>query len=238
MKTSDEQLIQRGFLADSAECLNSNTDTRQLLALLAGNVATDRSLAARLIGIQQDELFIEPLCHALCVEGKLYSKLEICNALVTFGLKSVSPLVELLGFIGKNQYKIVADKPFNKDSYPLPRDIAARCLIRIGSSAIPTLFDKIENGGLAQVSEAIDAVGFIHFYQAESECFEPLSLCFDRFKTSELIRWKIIRAMSGCAEAKDFLMELLNNESHSMVKFEIDRSLRLMDKKHAFQNEN
>lgn len=228
MKTGDQQLSNRGFLAEGIENQHLDIDSKQLLPLLTSQKPTDRSLAARLIARKQDVAFIDPLGVALCCERKLYCKLEICNALVSYGEKSVFLLVGLLGRIGNNQHKFVADKPFRKDSYPLPRDIAARCLIRVGWVALPELFDIVRNGKVDVVSEALDAIGFINFYEPMTACFDLIIECFDRHDDSELIKWKCIRALSGCSEAKAFLLKLKRVENNNIIKHEIDRSLRLL----------
>lgn len=230
MKTDDERLSKRGFLAVGAEMPYQHIDSEQLLLWLASDVPIERTRAARVIAAKQDGVFIKPLIAALIVERKLYSKLGICDALVSFGEDSILPLTHQLGRIGSNQYKDIADKPFKKDSYPLPRDIAARTLIRIGVSALPALFDVVKNGGVNQISEAIDAVGFINFYENEPECFDWLESCYYSYEDNELIRWKIVRAMSGCTKAKGFLLQLQKVEQHIMFRQEIDRSLRLSER--------
>lgn len=228
MKTDDLQLRNRGFLADGFENEYLDIDSKQLLLLLTSGKPIDRSLAARLIGRKQDLAFIKPLGAALCNERKLYSKLEICNALVGYGEDSVTLLTSLLGEIGNNQHKFIAEKPFKKDSYPLPRDIAARCLIRVGLVAMPELFSIVRNGKMDVVSEAIDAIGFIHFYEPMPTCFDLIIECFDVYQESELIKWKCVRALSGCSQARVFLLKLEKIENNRFIQQEIARSLRLI----------
>lgn len=227
LKTNEELLSKRGLLAKGAEDQYQNLDFEQILTLLTSKTATDRTLAARLIGITRDVACIEPLITALTVEQKLYSKLGICKTLEAYGQESVLPLVQQLGKIGDNQHQDLSDEPFRKDSYPLPRDIAARTLVRMGLVAVPALLEALENGDVKRVSEAIDAIGFINFYETVPECYEHILTCYRLHKKHELIRWKCIRAMSGCAEAEDFLLELQKVETHPIMKFEIERSLRL-----------
>ncbi len=94
-----------------------------------------------------------------------------------------------------------------KSSYPLPRDIASRTLVRIGEIALAELSIVISSGNKNQISEAVDAIGFICYYNFNSEFFVKLKDCYLRNNECDLIRWKIIRAMSGFPESITFLRE-------------------------------
>lgn len=228
MKSKQEDLAKRGYLKQVAES-NTYTLTEKIL-LLKSNIAIDRTLGARLLSKSIDSP-VEELIKALKVEKKLYTKIEICNALVLQGEKSVKNLIAELGKIGSNQHKCVPEKQFGKDNYPIPRDIVGRTLAGIGKSAIPELLEVLENNEEKQLSEAIDTIGYICFYDYQPEVFEKLKKCYIKYIHNDLICWKIVRAMSGFTESVAFLSEQKDLIHNDWIKKEIARSLRLIEKR-------
>jgi hypothetical protein len=83
------------------------------------------------------------------MKKKLYTKIAICEAIEAYGVSSLPYLVPLLGKIGNNQHKKAGFYDLDKKSYPLPRDIAARIIIRIGEPALPLLEDILLNGTIS-----------------------------------------------------------------------------------------
>lgn len=166
----------------------------------------------------------------------MYPKIEISNTLISFGKSSVKPLIKLLGKIGSNQHKTVPDKEFKKDSYPLPRDIAGRTLAHIGKVALSELLKSFETLDLEQKSEAIDTIGFICFYDYQTEAYDILKKCYKQNSESELIKWKIIRAFSGFTESVSLLEMEYKNLLNGRLRKEVDRSLFLIknDSKRRF----
>lgn len=230
MRSSNEDLERRGFLAEGEEIPFINLANSLKLQLLKSQIPKERTLGARLAkGI--GESAISALIAALKVEKKLYPKIEICNTLVEFGIIAVKPLIQQLGQIGNNQHKDIPNKAFEKDSYPLPRDIAARTLAHIGIVALPSLLKVLEEENLSRLSEAIDAIGFICFYNHQPEVSEKLISCYKSNIGNDLICWKLIRAMSGFPESKEFLMKQRNISADPMIIQEIDRSIRLLNKR-------
>ena len=147
MKSKQEQLISRGYLAEGmkSEYLDKSFDEK--IDLLKSNVPTDRTLGARLLANSMNDKAIDSLINALRVENKLYPRIEICNSLVSCGQHSIKPLIKILGKVGTNQHKRAPEKKFKKDSYPLPRDIASRTLVRFGKAALNEL-EKTLNAGI------------------------------------------------------------------------------------------
>ena len=230
MKSSNEDLDSRGFLVEGEEIAFVNLHNYQKLELLRSSIPKERSLGARLaksIG----EPSVSELIEALKVEKKLYPKIEICNTLVGFGEISIKPLIEHLGQIGNNQHKDIPTKAFEKDSYPLPRDIAARTLAYIGKDALPDLLKVLVEDDFSKLSEAIDAVGFICFYNYQLDIYCKLIACYKSNIGNDLIRWKLVRAMSGFPESLEFLMEQRAICVDLAIKQEIDRSIRLINKR-------
>jgi len=230
MKRKIEQIENRGFIAPEIENKYLDTTFEQRIVLLKSKLPTDRTLGARLLTKNSDLSTIDYLIEALIKEKKLYSKIEICNSLVSFGINAVIPLIGLLGQIGNNQHREVPKIDFKKDNYPLPRDIASRTLIRIGAKAIPDLLKVLDSNNLIKLSEAIDTIGFICFYEPQINVFGFLIKCFDSHVDNNLIKWKIFRAMSAFPESESFLrrqLQLINEP----LQLEIERSLSLIKKR-------
>ena len=228
MKSTKKQLNNRGYLPEGAEHKYFDISFDEKIKLLQSKIPADRTLGARLSAGSKDSKTVAYLINALKKEKKLYSKIEICNTLVSFGLMSVKPLTAILGIIGTNQHKTVPEKEFKKDNYPLPRDIAGRTLAKIGKIALPELLEVLKNGNEKQISEAVDAVGFICFYESKPEIYSILTECYSKHTQNNLIKWKIIRAMSGFSESITFLQEQII-ENYRLRK-EIKRSLSLIKK--------
>lgn len=230
MKSNPKQLESRGFVTEGAENAYLTTTLEQRVAMLKSSEPTTRTLGARLLAESGDAAAISYLIATLASEQKLYTKLEISRSLASFGERAVAPLVGLLGVVGDNQHTEADGKAFNKRSYPLPRDIAARTLVRIGSIALPELLKVVEDNDLTKLSEAIDAIGFICFYEPQQGIFKSLKMCFDRNAGNDLIQWKIIRAMSALPESEPFLTALLPT-CGERLRTEVERSLSLLSKR-------
>src|SRR3989339_1201627 len=168
MKSTKVALAQRGFVDDEFVKSFANKNIKELITLLQSNVPQERTAAAKILGAKKEKSAIKHLCLALEKEKSLYSKISISNALSNIGEAAIPSLIKLLGKIGNNQHKAPPAKPFRKKSYPLPRDIAARTIIRIGETALPYLEECLIVGSEAQISEAIDAIGHIAFYSKNS----------------------------------------------------------------------
>ncbi|MFT5859663.1 MAG: hypothetical protein ACI865_001767 [Flavobacteriaceae bacterium] len=229
MTLKQEQLQARGFISDEVKFDGVSFD--ETVDLLKSSVASERTMGARILSNHRTEKAVDHLINALRIERKLYSKIEMCNSLVELNELSINPLIMCLGYMGSNQHKIVPEREFLKDSYPLPRDIVGRTLVRIGGRAIPELLLKLETDNLIVLSEVIDAIGHINFYAKAENIYGALKRCYNRNKSEDLIKWKIIRAFSGINESEDFLKELLGEMENDRLKREIERSLRLIEKR-------
>ena len=232
MKSKQEQLISRGYLAKGMKSEYPDKSFDEKIDLLQSKAPTDRTLGARLLANSKNDKAIDYLIDALRVEKKLYPKIEICDSLVSCGQHSIKPLIKILGKVGTNQHKRVTVKEFKKDSYPLPRDIAGRTLVRFGQAALNELEKMLNSRDKKQLSEAIDAVGFICFYDCKPEIYAKLRDCYSKNSQNDLIQWKIIRAMSGFTESEPFLQEQKQIIHNERLQKEIGRSLLLI-KKHC-----
>jgi hypothetical protein len=226
MKSNVEKLESRGFIADGKEKAYSDTSLEQRIELLKSDLPFERTLGAKLLAFYPDLTAMDYLLEALKKETKLYSKIEICNSLVSFGKDAVIPLIHLLGEIGDNRHAAIPETDFKKKSYPLPRDIAGRTLIRIGTVALPDLILALKSRDGSSISELIDVIGFICFYDPQPNLFGELKDCFYRNEQDELIKWKLFRAMSSFHGSRLFLEE--QKEDNARLKCEIERSLSLL----------
>jgi len=224
-----ENKADRGYVAKGDEINYAKRSNDELIDLLKSRIAIERTIGARLLGIRGD-VSVEYLLTAIKTEQKLYPRLEICRSLARIGEPSIKGLVQLLGVIGNNQYQTPSEEPFLKESYPLPRDIAARTLIRIGLVALPVLCGVLVEDHPAKISEAIDAIGFICSKGGADQCLKTLMTCYNKFKNNDLLRWKLIRAMSSFPESLIFLEKHLSVEKNPAIQQEIKRSIRIINK--------
>jgi hypothetical protein len=228
MKSTIKQLESRGYVGETIEKKYSDLSSEDLIVLLKSNIPVERTVAARLLFMNPEIQVIKSLIEALAREKKLYPKIEICNSLVAFGKKSVKPLISLLGKVGNNQYRKIPDTSFKKKNYPLPRDIVARTLIRIGEPALTDLLTCLKSDDLDMLSEAIDAIGYICYYKYHLYVYSALEERFNKGYLNDLIRWKLYRAMSAFPESSGFLVKQSMINRNERLSIEIDRSLKLI----------
>ena len=232
MKSSIDELAKRGFITDDYKNQFKNYPIDKLETLLKSENPLERTASATLLGELKSNTSISNLCKSLQKEKKLYTKIAITEALANIGVESIPYLVELLGKIGDNQHREPEKKPFNKKSYPLPRDIIARTITKIGKYALAYLENVLKNGEISQISEAIDAIGFITFYSKDMRSLQTLKECLQKNHTNILIKWKIIRAFQSfpLEEVKNYLQNEKLKTNEQYITIEIERSLKQIDK--------
>ncbi|MCD4721851.1 MAG: hypothetical protein K8S13_18630, partial [Desulfobacula sp.] len=111
-------------------------DESELLSFLHSEKAVERSCAVINLRKYHNTTVVDKLCHQLVIEKKLYTRIALCETLAECAELSIEPLIGLLGQIGKNQETKIPETGFYKVSYPLPRDIAARTICRLGIIAV------------------------------------------------------------------------------------------------------
>lgn len=228
MRSRSRALDKRGYPDEALEKHLGNEKTDGLIKCLEGAVARERTAAARILGRRKDPSSIVPLCDALAVEKALYSRIAISEALGEIGIAALPFLVDLLGKIGQNQHQRLPGKNFNKIHYPLPRDIVARTIIKIGQPALPALEKVLQEGEKRRISEAIDAIGYIAFYTQDHTSLRSLLHCLERYRNDELIVWKIIRAFESypMPEVMICLEKIRSGSKNQALVREAERSLR------------
>lgn len=238
MKSSEEQLIKRGKIENNDIEKYIHSTKESLIEGLKSKEACERSIAARILGekhINHEEI-IHMLCEILKKEKKLYTKNEICNALSMADENSVSIMSNYLGAIGNNQHKELPDKKFNKSSYPLPRDIIARTMVRMNIKILPELLDILEGNDINKIREVIDTIGFLSFYnkvESPEYILQKLICCLNTYKDDNIIRWKVIRALESFDYeiSIDILEQFVDDEEEEMIKIEAIRSLEIIQKR-------
>jgi hypothetical protein len=227
MKSTETQLISRGFLSedDYNQLIGRNNS---LDKLIGSHIPSERTLAIRIIKQDKDKSHIPLLVEILQKEKKLYTKIELCECLVEFGTLSIPFLIPYLGKIGTNQHKTVALVDVNKKTFPLPRDIVARIIIRIGSPALPHLRNVLITKNRTALLEVIDAIGHIAFTTNDYSLENDLLQLYSSKQNDDLIKWKLIRCFQSFESNKiiDLLSEIVElDENGDILKREAERSL-------------
>jgi hypothetical protein len=232
MKSTDEQLKNRGFVFYEDMILYENYTEHELVKLLQDKEAYKRTIAIRLLSKCDKENYIKTFCERLKIENKLYTKIELCNVLEKYHEKAIPYLVPLLGTIGKNQHKKPEIVDINKKSYPLPRDIVGRILIRIGPKTFPELKKIImDNKNINQIMETIDVIGHITLNYKNYEMENILTEYYKNNTGNEFIEWKIIRAfqLSNSKEIKTILENIIKTHRNKIIIEEAKRSIERME---------
>jgi HEAT repeat protein len=201
----------------------------ELIHLLDDLQPQNRAAAARLLGERRCADAVDALCARLAAEKALYARLAVGEALAAIGLPALPGLISLLGKIGDNQYHAVPDAGFYKKSYPLPRDLAARVLIRMGGAALPMLEEAVRNGERSSTLESVDAIGHIAFNAKNIRSQGVLLDLYRRSSGDTLLRWKLIRAFQSfpSAEVREILEEIIQHDSNPIMRSDALRSLSL-----------
>ena len=197
MKSNLEQLKKRGYVEDKDLFKYENLSKNELLELLNSKVATKRTIGAKLLNSFQEPAVMNSLINRLIIEDKLYTKIAISESLGSFGEEASKELIQHLGNVGNNQHKSLPDKKFKKKNYPLPRDIIARTICKIGKSALNSLKNCLYNGDYNQILEAIDSIGYISYYEDDLTLEKDIINMIEKYKNDELMVWKLVRALQS-----------------------------------------
>ena len=210
------QKVNRGYVEGEKE-IKPFYDLRkeQLIELFESDVATDRTIAIRCL--HKGKLFtkedIKYLCESLMNEKKLYVRLEIEKVLTDIGAENLPVLISYLSLIGNNRH-LSRGKTSLKKSYPLPRDIIARIIghFDLENVNVDTLYEMMFTLERNQLSEMIDGIGFLTFYNPSlsTEVYFNRMKLFVRSKYlgDDLIMWKFYMycsAFSKIKECREFL---------------------------------
>lgn len=233
MKSTPSQLESRGYLSD--EDFRNYSDRKDIDNLIKSRFPIERTAGVRLIALNGEKRYLEVLCSLLAAEKKLYTKIEICDSLVKYGEDAVPYLFPLLGRIGSNRHKEIANIDLNKKSYPLPRDIAARVLVRIGPAVLKAIEALDPAGQEIDISELIDVIGHITFYSRDYRCEKMLLKLYSENQENEIIKWKIIRAFQSfnSGDVTRILKDVANGSESEILAREGERSLNRIKERSA-----
>jgi hypothetical protein len=236
MKSSDSQLKSRGKITiEDLQHYNNHTKI-ELLEMIKSKEAYKRTIAVKLLSEKNDlnDDLIRLFLHTLTQEKKLYTKIELCDALSKGEVESAKIMVEYLGKIGSNQHRVLPINGFNKNSYPLPRDIIARTLAHMNEEILPVLLDVLKTNSTLAIREVIDAIGFICYYHkihSNSQIIDALILCLKDNYNDDITRWKMVRAFESfnVMNVIKILMSIEQNDSQLVIRNEAKRSLRVIN---------
>ena len=222
-----EKRQQRGQISTDEIKHYSDLSVNHLLELLRSQNAQERTIGATIIGNRKLTELALSLCESLRTETQLYSRIAMSESLGKMGEQTVTPLVSLLGKIGTNQETSLPLKYFNKRSYPLPRDLAARTLTKLGIIAIPELIKTIKSNDGFETQQAIDALGSIVNRTNDKSSLPVILNALTNYSTNEITTWKIVRALSGFKfiEAISPLLLILQSRSEAAIRWEAIRSI-------------
>ncbi|MEL7671583.1 MAG: HEAT repeat domain-containing protein [Methanobacterium sp.] len=201
-------------------------EAEHLIEMLNSDNPPERTIAATILGNRRDEKGILSLCDSLKKEKALYSRIAMSEALGKMGETAVPPLIKLLGQIGNNQEKELPEKYFNKKSFPLARDMAARTIVKIGKPATPYLIEVVEKQNDYILQQAVDALGGIAAKTCDRSALPVLLNGLD--SNNEITLWKIIRSLSGfkhSSEALPPLLNILESDYNAAIIWESARTL-------------
>ncbi|MBN2401778.1 MAG: hypothetical protein JXN64_05210 [Spirochaetes bacterium] len=232
MKSSSEVLLSRGFIKESEVSENFDINRNVLCKQLKSKIPAERTKAAMIAGKMKIRELVPHLINALKIEKKLYCKIAIQKALISLKEVSIEKLIPCLGIIGKNQHRKLPSKPFEKNNYPCPRDIAARTLIYCGLDVIHMLLKKWKRLSRYQMLEAIDVIGHISFYEKNTDALPLLFELYENNKNDNVMIWKIIRAFSAFNDKRviSILNKIINENCLLPNIREAERSLRIIKK--------
>lgn len=206
------------------------SNEQELLSLLKSKFPVERTCAAMLLGKYLNPTVVDQLCFQLTIEKSLYTKIALTETLAKEPALSLEPLIGLLGKIGHNQETEIPEVGFYKVSYPLPRDISARTICRLGDVAIMPLENFMRTSqDMKAITQAIDAYGHI-VYSRKIKCSSSvLQELYVKHPENNFLQYKIARCLSGIHDkwATVYLVDLLQTGSPGL-RLEALRSLRLL----------
>ncbi|MGL4382848.1 MAG: hypothetical protein ACRCTA_03930 [Bacilli bacterium] len=233
MKSDIHSLETRGWIEDNkVNPFTSLADKELLDIFIHSKIALERSYAVVRVHDLSNEMTIEIL-RCLAVEKALYTKIYMCEKLQSGNAETALLMIPYLGKIGMNQHKEVPRIPSKKSSYPLARDIIARALSKMDEHVISTLSEALEqlNNNEEQLSELIDAIGYIAFYTTrinKDKVYKYIIESMKKHSDNNLITWKFLTCLSAFPQALGVLEYYCDNAEINILRLEAQRSRKLI----------
>lgn len=236
MKSSSEKLKGRGYINNLDLSEYSIFTTEELYHLADSKLAFERTIAFHLLAQKiniNEKRFVALLLSKLKREKELYTKIEICSILEKGNKDTCRMITEYLGKIGDNQHQEIPETVSKKNSFPLPRDIIARILGRMNPENIEVLLEILKSGDVFQISEDLDAIGFMVFYNRSLETYDNfvcIKEAIEAHKHIPLIVWKGVLCLSAfrLEETRKYLLDLQKDVLNYTIMQEIDRTLGMI----------
>ena len=222
-------------LATSKDIADVKTlSSLQKIALLDSPNAWERTAAVFTLGETSaliNTALVTQLVEMLQNETALYTRLAIGEVLQKGDLHTASLLCSYLGRIGSNQLT-APEPPSKKKSYPLPRDLAARILGKMQPDILPATIEVLQGSDMRKISEAIDAYGFLLFYQpsfATKARFLIVQQLLDTYPSNELLAFKCATCLSAFhLKESEALLKTLHHHTNIYIAQNAERSLLLL----------
>lgn len=238
MKSSIEILKSRGFAQEQDMDAFINLSYGELIKRVNSPSPVERTAAIRTLNnkYSNDVEIIEIAIERLYLEKSLYTKIEICKMLESGGSATAKEMIKHLGKIGNNQHKSLPEHISKKVSYPLPRDIIGRSLSKMNKDILPLLIDVLYSKDKNKISEVLDAIGFLIFYNqdgANLQTFEEILGTLNLYSKDDLIVWKGVICFSAfpIGESIAVLRNIIDTNQNRIIREEASRSLRLITNK-------
>jgi HEAT repeat protein len=226
-----EGRVARGQISNEDLIFYLEFSSNKLILMLEDDNPQKRTAAARILGDRKELNGILPLCDGISSEKYLYPRIAMSEALGKMGEHAVVPLLNLLGKIGNNQEVQMPSSYFKKKSFPLPRDMAARTLVKIGTPATPhliRLLKSCEEYDDFVIEQTIDAIGGIAAKTGDKRAVDVLINMMRQFQNNSIVLWKSVRALSSFKanqNASKTLVNLLKYNCNAPIIWEAIRSL-------------
>lgn len=234
MKSSQEQLRNRGYAVPEEIERYREKSQQELLELLNHKEAVPRTAAASLLQMTpESEIPIAAaLVQRLSIEKCLYTRLAICEALEKGSRETALQMISFLGKIGTNQHKDLPDRVSQKKSYPLPRDIIARSLAKMPPEVFPVLLHVLQEDDTEIICEILDAIGFMAFYHPQLSTPEHAKAVFaviERCPDHKLLLWKAIQCVCAFPSQKTEWLLLEFSVQDTLLGKEAKNSLKRLN---------
>lgn len=217
MKSSEDALRLRGFASKEDRKALEQCSVGALLKALENPVSVVRTAAAGHLSTEEPAV-VEALLQQLSREACLYTRLAICDTLRQGDAATARQMADWLGKIGDNLYNAPPAKVSAKKSFPLPRDLVARTLGKMEPEVLPVLLECLHDGDIKKVSEALDALGYLVFYQrqlASPENVLPVLQVLEDYPKHPLLTWKVLLCLAAfpVAASEEVLQSYLQDPS-------------------------